>query len=549
MTQSDTLRIYATIIQFIIIFFLAGFIWSYVYTHSNPTQFLKHSYENCKISGKILHIEEFEKRNRITLKNSKYPSFLKLSVPKKMDIKIHDEICGKADLIPPGNPPTPYSFDVRKDCYFKNISGFGRMRWLKKISLNIDNSSNFFTQAISKVSVYFQKQLRTHIKNSKVYSIAKAIVLGDKFSINQNIKDCFSMAGISHLLAISGLHLMLFSGIIFFIIRLIFCCIPLAHQYDSKKIAAVVALFFAMLYMAISGFGYPVVRATIMFGFLMLSILLDRTALSMRSVAFAAMVIMIFKPNSIISISFILSFGAVIALVAFFESIPYWRFGFLFSMTSTTLIASLVTLPICAITFHSITLLSLLGNIIAIPFFTYIVMPLGMLSLMVHSFFFQYWEKSIELLIRFAEEISKLPFGKIYILPTSNEWSTFFFVMGVFWLCIWQTKWRVLGILLIVFGVFSYTQTSKPDIFWEPSKKIMAIRDGDILYAPQLRKGKYYLEEWAKVYGLTLIKDKDCTRFVFPDDADGTKCHSREIESPRNGIYTVIPKRNRIWYR
>ena len=277
--------------------------------------------------------------------------------------------------------------------------------------------------------------------------LGKAIVLGDKAGIHMDIKNAFSISGISHLLAVSGLHLMLFAGVIFFILRIGLCLLPgIALRYNTKKAAAVLALCFAITYMAVSGYGYPVVRATIMFALIMGGIILDRTSLSMRSVAIAATIILIITPQSVLSISFLLSFAAVIGLIAFYEDAHYWT----------------------------------------------------------HPWSRGWWELSLTWLVKIAGWIALLPFGKIYIPPPQNTWPLVIMVISILWLCIWQKRWRYWGLYGFLLAVLGYKPASILDEFHHPDLDLHAIRKGDKLLTPQMRRGKFVLEEWARVYGLAL---------------------------------------------
>lgn len=477
--------------------FLGLALWTYFsYIDYDAPWFIQRKYTNYKVSGTIIDIEEFEKHQRITLQGVKRT--LKLSVPNKYPLRLYDQISGKADLTPMGEPSTPYSYDVRKDAYFRKISGYGRMRWL-----HIEKRGPWSLRQ------YLNNQMKMHIKAPAAYGLAKAIVLGDKAGIHLDIKNAFSISGISHLLAISGLHLMLFAGVIFFILRIGLCLIPgVALRYNTKKAAALLALCFAITYMVVSGYGYPVVRATIMFGLIMGGIILDRTSMSMRSVAIAANIILIATPQSVLSISFLLSFAAVIGLIAFYESAHYWQHpwvrGWFGSMMLSTSVASLITMPICGIAFHNITMLSWFGNIIGIPFFTNIVMPLGMLSLMVHPWFYWWWELSLTWLVKIATWISWLPLGNIYVPPPANTWPLVAMVVGIMWLCIWQKRWRYWGLIGFFIGILGYKPAPIPDEFHHYDRNLHAVRKGDKLLTSQTRRGKFVLEEWARVYGLTL---------------------------------------------
>ncbi len=492
-------------------------LWTYFsYIDYNAPWFIQRKYTNYKVSGTIIDIEEFEKRQRITLQGAKRT--LKLSVPNKYPLRLYDQISGKADLTPMGEPSTPYSYDVRKDAYFRKIAGYGRMRWL-----HIEKRGPWSLRQ------YLNNQMKMHIKNPAAYGLAKAIVLGDKAGIHLDIKNAFSISGISHLLAISGLHLMLFAGVIFFILRIGLCLIPsVALRYNTKKAAAVLALCFAITYMVVSGYGYPVVRATIMFGLIMGGIILDRTSMSMRSVAIAATIILIATPQSVLSISFLLSFAAVIGLIAFYESAHYWQHpwvrGWFGSMMLSTSVASLITMPICGIAFHNITMLSWFGNIIGIPFFTNIVMPLGMLSLMVHPWFYWWWELSLTWLVKIATWISWLPMGKIYVPPPANTWPLVAMVVGIMWLCIWQKRGRYWGLIGFFIGILGYKPAPIPHEFHHPDRDLHAIRKGEKLLTSQTRRGKFVLEEWARVYGL-VFELQDPSSQAMHTKGHQTICH------------------------
>ena len=100
---------------------------------------------------------------------------------------------------------------------------------------------------------------------------------------------------------------------------------PLALRIDAKKIAAVLALMAALFYTALAGAPVPAQRACAMAGFALLAILLDRTALSLRLVAWSAVIVLAVAPESLTGASFQMSFAAVVALIAAWEAAAGWR--------------------------------------------------------------------------------------------------------------------------------------------------------------------------------------------------------------------------------
>ena len=130
----------------------------------------------------------------------------------------------------------------------------------------------------------------------------------------------FRDSGLAHLLAISGLHIGLMAAILFFGLRGLMALIPpLALRWPIKKWAAAAAIVGAFAYAVIAGATIPSQRAFLMIGLVLLGVVLGRTALSFRLIAWAAVVVLAIAPESLLSPSFQLSFAAVAALIAVYE--------------------------------------------------------------------------------------------------------------------------------------------------------------------------------------------------------------------------------------
>jgi competence protein ComEC len=128
------------------------------------------------------------------------------------------------------------------------------------------------------------------------------------------------VSGLAHVLAISGLHMMLVVGTIFGIVRGGLALVPgFALRRPVKKWAAVVALMGALGYLILSGSAVSTQRAFVMIAVVLLGVLADRPALTLRTLAAAAVVLLALAPESILNPSFQMSFAATLALVALFE--------------------------------------------------------------------------------------------------------------------------------------------------------------------------------------------------------------------------------------
>src|SRR5438067_9157992 len=202
--------------------------------------------------------------------------------------------------------------------------------------------------------------------------VASAVITGKRGTMPEEVKQAFRNSGLSHLLAIGGLHLGLVGGFVFFAVRGGLALIPwVALRYPIKKITAVVTLVVLFCYLMISGAAIPTQRAFVMTGIVFAAILLDRLRISMRICAIAALVVLLIDPASLVGVSFQMSFGAVVALIAVYEK---WgvelahRFhrgswvnkvwGYFAAIAVTTLVATVGTEPFAIYHFHHLILYS-----------------------------------------------------------------------------------------------------------------------------------------------------------------------------------------------
>src|SRR5690606_12649297 len=145
---------------------------------------------------------------------------------------------------------------------------------------------------------------------------------GERGPVSAQTLEDMRASGLVHLLSISGLHMGLLAGVVFFLVRGGLALVePLALRWPVKKIAAVAVVLATLGYLLLSGADVPTQRAFLMTGLVLLAVLLDRSALSMRLVAWAAAAILLLTPESLISASFQMSFAAVVAMIAGYEAV------------------------------------------------------------------------------------------------------------------------------------------------------------------------------------------------------------------------------------
>lgn len=346
-------------------------------------------------------------------------------------------------------------------------------------------------------------------------AIASALITGYKGSIPYMLKSQYTDAGLAHILAISGLHLSLVMSIIFIFVRSVLSLIPrFSLHYNNKKIAALFAMLGSGFYLLISGLGLPTQRATIMCGLWLFATMLDRSVLSLRSLSFAALIILAFQPHSLLSVSFQLSFAAVAALLWLYENYgSFLRFlqsrnVFLKPITYgvATLISSIVvtifTAPIVAFFFHRFNLSGVFTNLIAIPLTSIYIMPLAVVWTAFS--FCRLADYPAKLLQYGLDSLSKIaalgaePSWANYHLSAPDLAAQIVIVLGFIWLIFWRSPLNYWGTLIIAIGVgWGVYNYELPDILINPQKSIVGIynKESRCLELSRLHCGRILLNQ------------------------------------------------------
>src|SRR5690606_38035320 len=226
-------------------------------------------------------------------------------------------------------------------------------------------------------------------------AIGQAMVMGDQSAISDETRDVMAASGLAHIYSISGLHLSLVAGGMFFLLRLALASVPgWTQTLPIKKIAAIGGIVTACGYLLLAGgvANVPALRSTIMLGLIFGAILAGRRALTMRNVAIAALAIIIIDPASIFRASFQLSFAAVVALIGVYEmprkppdtqrkwSSRLW--ATIWATAVTSFIAGTATLLFSAYHFQPTAPLGVLGNVLVLPVVSLVIMPFAVLSVL-----------------------------------------------------------------------------------------------------------------------------------------------------------------------
>ncbi|MDN5788803.1 ComEC/Rec2 family competence protein, partial [Pseudorhodobacter sp.] len=335
------------------------------------------------VEGRIVAIDRSQSDQlRLTLDRVVLERTAPGRLPARVRISLHGDqrflqtepgqtIIATAHLSAPDGPVEPGGFDFRRMAFFDRLGAVGYTR----VPVLLLAPPAPGAQWINRLRARLRVSVETRIAGDPG-AFAAALVTGDRIGISRAAQDDLRAANLSHLLAISGLHMALLTGFIFATLRYGLALVPpLALRCNSKNVAAVLALFAGAVYLLLSGGNVATERAFAMVAVMLGAVLFDRRALSMRSVALAACVLLLAQPETLLEPGFQMSFAATVALIAGYSSlrgrarpgrIPAWVIPVL-TVIFTSFLAGMATAPVAAAHFNRIAGYGLIANVLAVP--------------------------------------------------------------------------------------------------------------------------------------------------------------------------------------
>lgn len=363
------------------------------------------------VSGFIEAVEDREGGKRILLRvaaieglaDAEKPQRVRVSIRNPGDLAAGQFITGTARLLPPPQPAWPGGYDFARDAYYKGIGAVGSFTgvvrrleppippdWSLWLSARVDEARNALTQRIASAI------------GGAAGGVGAALVTGKRGLIGEPTNDVLRAAGIYHIVSISGLHMVLAAGTFFWLVRALLALSPsLALTWPVKKIAAVAAMIGATAYCIFSGADVATERSLVMTLVMFGAVLADRPALSIRNLSIAAIIVLAREPEALLGPSFQMSFGAVAAMMTLVPVMQWrpeappstllgkalsWLGRSAFGLITTTLVASLATAPFAAYHFQSLNPYGLMGNALALPLVSLVVMPAAVLGVLAYPF-------------------------------------------------------------------------------------------------------------------------------------------------------------------
>ncbi|AQZ52479.1 ComEC/Rec2 family competence protein [Martelella mediterranea] len=354
-------------------------------------------------------------------------------------------------------------------------------------------------------------------------AFANAIITGERRALSDDMLDALRNAGLAHIIAISGLHMALAAGIFFSSLRLLLALSPRAAEaVSTKKIAAAAAIAAALFYLLISGMQVSAERAFIMLAVMLAAAIFDRPAISLRNVALAALVILIVTPAEVVGPGMQMSFAATLALIAGYGAWQRrpaegfrqsrgplrWLWIAASGIVLTALIGGLSTTPFAIHHFSRIAGYGLLGNLLAMPVVTFIVMPAGLLSLIamplnLHAPFLFVMGWGLDWVMRAATWVDGL--GGAFTTGRAPEGFLLLFLAGFLPLVLLRTRLRLLGVIPMAVSValISWPREPSPSqILVADDGNLVAFVTGDVAALTTKRPPSFVFEQWETALAL-----------------------------------------------
>lgn len=328
----------------------------------------------------------------------------------------------------------PGGFDYEKWLFAQSVAATGYVRSAEGHSLLASKAGYAFWQHWREVLAF---KISSALGEHDMSGIVRALAVGDRSGMTVSHWDVLTRTGTNHLVAISGLHIGLVSGFIFFLVLwLVRRSARLCLWQPARVYAACAAIIVALLYAALAGFSVPTQRAFIMVSVFMLGILLRRKLASLDILALAMLLVLLIQPLSVLAAGFWLSFIAVAVILVVLNGRlrPAGRF---MQWGAVQWVVSIGLLPLLVMLFGRVSLVAPLANLLAVPWVSFISVPLVMLALpgllFDNTLVLKLAADSLQWLWLILEKMAALPFASVY-LHTVPNWSYVPAVIGIAWL-------------------------------------------------------------------------------------------------------------------
>lgn len=445
------------------------------------------------VQGRIVRIDRSASdKPRLTLDKVVLDDVAPSRTPDRVRVSLHgpqdwlrpmpgQTILVTAHLGPPLGPVEPGGFDFRRYAWFRAIGAVG---YTRNPALLLEPAGA--ARPVGQIRLRISRAVRAALPG-ETGAFAAAITTGDRSGMSRATLEALRASNLAHLLAISGLHMGLLTGVVFMALRLMLAAVPgLALSRPIKKYAAIGALICGACYLALSGGNVATQRAFVMMAVMFGAVLLDRRALTLRAVAVAAVIVLLLRPEALAGPGFQMSFAATTALVAVFGALrgrwperwPGWLRPVL-AVALSSAVAGAATAPVAAAHFNQIARLGLVANLLSVPLMGLVVMPGAVLAAFLAPLGLSWvglalMAPAIDWILGVAHWVAALDVALLRV-PSPGPVVLPLLALGGLWCVLWQGRARWTGTVPAVLAVAIWSQTTRPDLLIAASGGLIGV--------------------------------------------------------------------------
>ena len=465
---------------------------------------------------------------------------VRLSVKKGTAPAVGSFVELKARLMPPLAPLRPGSYDFGRDMFFSGIGASGFAMGAIKTAAPPDSGGVRLRYAafMQGLRDAIDARIATTLEGDK-RAIATALLTGRRDAISTPVNDAMFISGLGHVLSISGYHMAVVAGVVFFAVRALLALFPvLAAGFPIKKWSAAAALAASLFYLLLSGAEVATQRSFFMTAVVLIAVMVDRRAITFRTLAVAALIVLSIAPEALVHPSFQMSFAATLGLVALVQigmprlfaapdhsataRVALWGGREVMMLLLASLVAGLATTPYAAFHFHRVTPYGVLANLAAMPVVSALVMPAGLLGLVAMPFGFDgvFWALmglGIDWMIAVTQWVAGLP-GAIGRMAAFGIGPLIAASIGIIVLGLFRTPLRWSGVIVLLVAMVWAVRVPQPDILISADGRNVGVRGQDgRLHLMRTAKDAFLVKEW-------LAADADARSTTDASLSEGVSC-------------------------
>ena len=460
----------------LVAFGLSGFAAGAIRTASVASPVAPAGRGPAMVEGYVVEVVSADaSRPRLLIAPTRIEGLEPKDTPRRVRIRVRDgEAVGpgvavrlRAVLNPPPPPASPGSYDFARDAYFEGIGGSGfSLSPPQIIELGPPPPAMRPLLALNAFRWSLARRIVDKMGTARG-GPAVAMITGHQAWLDADDVEAMRDSGLAHILSISGVHMAIVGGFVFALVRLLVAAWPwLALRVPGKKVAASAGLIAVIAYLAISGAPPPAERAAITAGVAFLAILCNRKALSLHSLAVAALAVLALGPEAVMQPGFQMSFAATAALLALAEAWPRptrelntpWPIRlvqrlrvWLVAGFMVSLIAGTATGPFAIQHFNRVTLWGLPANLATEALSTFVIMPalavgaaLELMGLGGPALAAAGW--GLERMVEIARAFAGWPHA-VAVVASAPDWTLAASFLGLLFVCLWRGRLRWLGLI------------------------------------------------------------------------------------------------------